>query len=84
MLERAEKADWMALDALRRKEYRAAAAHFEVAAPRFRHDKEFVLFLETTRLLVSLQDTLKGGRSVDDDLEIEEVFSDVQETDIRR
>jgi phage terminase large subunit-like protein len=83
MLNRFEKAYCLALEALRRKEYLVAADHFEQAASQFANAKEFALLSETTRTLVAVQTELATLETDDSEIEIEEVFSNGQETDIR-
>ena len=75
MLNPAEKEYFRALEALRRKEYRLAAEHFDKAVPQFKKDGEFVLLRETNRLLVSVTKELSLLES-DNELQIEEIFTD--------
>jgi len=75
MLESSEKAYCLALDALKQKDYIAAAGHFDRAAPHFRNDKEFCLFRESTRLLVDVRKRLSTLENADNRIEIEEIFS---------
>lgn len=81
MLSPAEKAYCQALQALKAKDYGRAAQCFEQAAPSFADNQEFRLFWETTRLLIAVKRELA---TTDDKLVIEEVFSDGQETNLRR
>lgn len=74
MLNIGEKAYCAALIALKQKDFAAASKHFEQAAPYFKDDKEFNLYLETTRLLVEVKKEL-GKLEEDDNLEIEEIFT---------
>ena len=75
MLSVGEKNYLSALMALKNREYAKAASCFEKAAPYFEHDKEFVLYFETTRLLVEVKKEL-GLLEVDENsLEIEEIFT---------
>ena len=83
MLNPAEKAYCLALDALRHKDYKTAVEFFDRAAPFFEENREFALFRETTQLLVALQKELAVIEQEDSILEIEEVFSSGQEADIR-
>ncbi|UCC44993.1 MAG: hypothetical protein JSU65_03460 [Candidatus Zixiibacteriota bacterium] len=83
MLNPSEKAYYLALVALKRKDYCAAADQFDIAAPHFRGNREFDLFRETTRMLLAVKDELAAAEDADDRIEIEEVFSSGQETDIR-
>ena len=84
MLNRSEKAYYQALQALERKDYHAAVGCFEKAAPHFETNEEFRLFHESTRLLLAVRQELTALVKAEDELEIKEVFSDGQETDIRR
>ena len=84
MLNPAEKAYCLAMQALQRKDYRVAEAHFEKAAPHFEQNREFNLFRESTQLLVAVQHELSELDEADNELAIEEVFSDGQETVVRR
>lgn len=83
MLNPAEKAYCLALDALRRKDYPVAADCFDRAAPYFDENWEFNLFRETTSLLVALQKEIVIAEEEESIIEIEEVFSNGQKTDIR-
>ena len=74
MLSVGEKNYCAALLALKRKDFVKASEYFEKAAPYFEHDREFVLFHETVRLLVNVKQEL-GKLETDDKLEIEEIFS---------
>jgi hypothetical protein len=74
MLSPGEKAYSRALIALKEKRYEDAVVEFEKAAPEFGSHKEFNLFRETTRLLLSVRKALAGERS-DERIEIEEAFS---------
>ena len=75
MLKSAEKAYCLALQALKRREYRTAVDHFDQAAPGFENNSEFDLLREATRLLVAVQKEMHGPDEADSSLEIEEVFS---------
>jgi len=74
MLSGGEKSYVAALLALKRKDYRAALEEFEKAAGHFTGDKEFNIYLETTRLLVTVKKELARPRN-HEGLDIEEVFS---------
>ncbi len=74
MLSGGEKAYCAALLALKRKDYATALEQFEIAAPFFGEDKEFKLYLETTRLLVKVKEALARNKT-GDKIDIEEVFS---------
>lgn len=74
MLKSGEKAYYAALLALKRKDFVSASEQFKTAAPFFENDKEFNLFYETTRLLVEVKKEL-GKINVEDNIEIEEIFS---------
>ena len=82
MLDRAEKAYCLALESLQAGEYQAALQQMETAALRFGEDPEFRLLHETTRLLVAVKREL-AGRPTGEKLELTEVFSHEQETDLR-
>jgi len=73
MLNPSEKAYCRALLALKNKDYRAAAAHFDGAAADFRDNQEFVLLRETNRLLLTVKKELV--QNDDSTIEIEETFS---------
>ncbi|HUV30055.1 MAG TPA: hypothetical protein VMY05_03025 [Acidobacteriota bacterium] len=77
-----EKAYRLALQALKRKDYRTAADLFAKAAPGYQQDREFALLRESTRLLLAVQRELTALKEADEELEIEEVFSNGQETDV--
>jgi hypothetical protein len=86
MLNQTEKAYYLALEALRNKEYRQAVSFFDRAAAEFGNDQEFVLLSESTRLLVAVKERLADGRAslsetVNNELTIEEVLSNGQKTD---
>lgn len=74
MLSGGEKSYVAALMALKRKDYRTALEQFEKAAPYFSEDKEFNIYLETTRLLLAVKDEIARPRT-HERLDIEEVFS---------
>lgn len=74
MLSGGEKSYVAALLALKRKDYRLALEQFEKAAPHYAGDKEFGIYLETTRLLVAVQQEIARPRT-HERLDIEEVFS---------
>jgi hypothetical protein len=83
MLNPSEKAYCLALQALKEKQYRQAAGHFDRAATFFVDNKEFNLLRETTRLLVALKDELAATDQISDEtLIVQEVFSNGQETDV--
>ncbi len=73
MLSGGEKEYCAALLALKRKDYKTAIERFEKAAPYFKDDKEFNIFLQTTRLLVAVKDELARPMN-HERLDIEEVF----------
>ena len=75
MLKSTEKAYCLALQSLKRKEYRTAADYFDQAAPGFENNSEFDLLREATRLLVAVQKEMRGPDEADSRLEIEEVFT---------
>ncbi len=74
MLSTGEKAYCSALLALKQKKYRLALEQFAKAAPFFKDNREFNLYFETTRLLVTVSNEL-GRLENKDRLEVEEVFS---------
>ena len=74
MLSGGEKAYCAALLALKQKDYQKAVEQFESAAPYFKDDKEFNIFLQTTWLLVTVKSELARPKN-HDKLDIEEVFS---------
>lgn len=70
-----EKAYLAALLALKRRDYRSALEQLEQAAPYFGDDREFALYRETTRLLLTVKKELaRPGNQ--ERLDVEEVFSD--------
>ncbi len=85
MLNAAEKSYYLALQALKRKEYRRAADYFDQAAEFFAGSQEFGILRETTRLLLAVKQELghnvSGGRN--EEFEIEEVHSYGQENELR-
>jgi hypothetical protein len=74
MLNSSEKAYCEALLALQRKDYHAASARFDTAAPYFKDNREFNLFHETTKLMLAVKKERQRLNS-QDQIEIEEVFS---------
>ncbi len=83
MLNQAEKAYCLALQALKAKQYRQAVGHFDRAAEFFVDNKEFNLLRETTRLLVALKKEIAAtDQKNDETLIVQEVFSNGQETNI--
>ncbi|MDZ4723316.1 MAG: hypothetical protein SGI97_05370 [candidate division Zixibacteria bacterium] len=72
----------MALRAIRQKQYRAAIDYFDKAAPFFQENKEFGLLQETTRLLLAVRAEI-AVLGNDDDIIVEEVFSDGKEAKFR-
>jgi hypothetical protein len=81
MLRPEEKAYTQALVLLRQKNYAAAADQFDRAAPAFARNREFGLLRETTQLLLAVKEELSILR--EEELQIEEVFSNGQETELR-
>lgn len=76
MLNSGEKSYCAALLALKGKDYFSASEHFRKAAPYFENDREFNLYYETTRLLITVKQELAQLDHRDRDrIEIEEVFS---------
>ncbi len=80
MLNSSEKAYCLALQALRDKKYGLANEYFDRAAAYFRDNQDFNLYRETVKLLIAVKEELA---STNDEITIEEVFSDGQETDVR-
>lgn len=78
MLDQAEKAYCLALEALEKKDYRAAISYFDRAASRFGEEGEFKILHETCRVLVALKQELRqeGAAADKRDFDVEEVFSD--------
>jgi len=74
MLKPAEKAYFQALTALKNKDYATAAEQFDKAAPFLEKDQEFVIFRETTRLLIAVTEELKNFEK-EESLQIEDSFS---------
>jgi hypothetical protein len=74
MLNSSEKAYCEALLALQRKDYQVASAHFDMAAPYFKGNREFNLFHETTKLMLAVKKERVRVNS-QDQIDIEEVFS---------
>jgi hypothetical protein len=74
VLNSGEKYYCTALLALKRKDYVSASENFKKASPYYENNKEFNLFYETTRLLVEVKTEL-GKVNVEDNIEIEEIFS---------
>jgi hypothetical protein len=83
LLNPSEKAYYLALEALKRKDYPAAAEHFDTAAPHFENNAEFNLLREATRALQAVRSELAALENGEDRNEVEEVHSDGQETDVR-
>lgn len=86
MLRAEEKAYFQALQALKRKEYSSAAAHFEQASGAYLQNQDFMLLWETTRLLVAVKEELaaSGGQPGEEErIEIEEVFTYGQKDGLR-
>ncbi len=82
MLNASEKAYYLALVALRQKNFRSALAYFEKAAPFFADNAEFALLQETTRLLVAVKEELVSQTEVNEKIEIEEVLPYGKETEL--
>lgn len=72
MLKAAEKAYCLALEALKRRDYRQADQLFEQAAGFFADNQEFRLLRETTRLLVAVKEEL--GSSADEGVKTSELY----------
>ncbi len=85
MLNAAEKAYCLALEALKRREYRRADELFEQAAGFFADNPEFRLVRETTRLLVTVKEELGSFESAESNerTEIEEVMSYGEKDELR-
>ncbi len=84
MLNPSEKAYCLALQALKDKQYRLAEDYFEKAATFFENNQEFNLLWESTRLLLAVKEEIAATEGDNDTLIIEEVFSDGQDTELRR
>jgi len=82
MLNQSEKSYCEALLALKHKDYRVAADHFDAAALHFKDNREFNLLKETTNLLLAVK-AKRQKLDSKDKIEIEEVFSYGQEENLR-
>ncbi len=85
MLKAAEKAYFLALEALKRHEYRRADELFDQAAGFFADNAEFRLVRETTRLLVAVKEELgvvEEDKS-NERTEIEEVMTYGEKDELR-
>ena len=82
MYNQSEQAYLQALLALKRKDYQAASEYFDRAAPYFEKNKEFNLLRETNRLLLAVKKEL-GSPDADDRIEVEEMFSHGQGSELR-
>ena len=85
MLNAAEKAYCLALQALKRREYSTADRLFDQAAGFFAENQEFRLVRETTRLLVAVKEELGTAESDKriERTEIEELISYGKENELR-
>lgn len=83
MLKPGEKSYFLALEAVRNKEFARAAEQFHKAAPHFEHNEEFRLLMETTTLLVAVKEEL-GRQLRTTDTVVEEIPGRGEETDVRR
>ena len=81
MFNQAEKAYCEALLALRNKDYRKAADCFDEAMPQYMNNKEFVLLMETNRLLLAVKDKL--AKYENEEIEVMEAFAHGKETKLR-
>lgn len=64
MLNRPEKEYYLALAALRNKEYIMALKHFDRASAFFQTNKEFNLLYETTKTLMAVKEQLAQGEEI--------------------
>jgi hypothetical protein len=82
MLDQVEKAYYLALLALKDKDYPAASDHFDRAAPHFKDNREFNLLKQTTELLLAVKEerTMLDG---EDTIELEEVLPYGEEKEFR-
>lgn len=64
MLNRPEKEYYLALAALRKKEYITALAHFDRAGEFFRTNREFTLLYETTKTLIAVKEQLAQSEEI--------------------
>ncbi len=64
MLNRPEKEYYLALAALRNKEYITALRHFDLASEFFRNNREFNLLYETTRTLLAVKERLAQNEEI--------------------
>jgi len=85
MLNAAEKAYCLALQALKRREYRRADKLFDQAAGFFADNREFRLVRETTRLLVAVKEELGSFESDESNerTELEEVLTYGEKDELR-
>jgi hypothetical protein len=83
MLKPGEKSYFLALEAVRDKDYARAAEQFNRAAPHFEHNREFRLLKETTGMLVAVKEEL-GKLAERTDTVVEEKPGRGEETDVRR
>jgi hypothetical protein len=82
MLKPEEKAYCRALLALKQRDYRAALGFFDQAAPGFADNREFQLYRETTRLLLTVKHKLAELKN-EDTVNIKEAVSHGQKTELR-
>ena len=82
MFSDAEKAYYLALEALKRKDYPSASNHFDKAVPHFKNNREFNLLRETTDLLLAVKkERMKFDN--EDSIELEEVLPYGKENELR-
>jgi len=74
MLNASEKAYYLALKALKDRDYGVASEQFEKAAPMYRENKEFVLLRKSVQLLLAVKKEI-AGNAESEKLEILETFS---------
>jgi len=79
MMNKAHKAYYKALEALSNKDYRAAAGFFKTAENGFTDDADFRILKEVTELLLVTKDEIYSLEN--EGIEIEEIFSNGQETE---
>ena len=81
MLSDADKAYYRALQALRDKDYRAAAGFLKYAENQFADMPELCILRESTELLLSVKDEIYELEN--ETIEIEEILINGQETEFR-
>jgi len=82
MLNQAEKAYCLALQALKNKDYNAASDYFDGAVEYFKGNREFNLLRETTNLLLVVKKE-RMKLEAEDTIELEEVLPYGEEENFR-